>query len=266
MGKTAFFGAFAGVKVDGVVKAATEALVRWDPQGASEAQLRVMEQNLDVIGGEVASVSAQYTEAVTAYNAANALNTQRLRAAEIMQGKLAAASDDARPGLTLSLEKLVALAESSQTELTQYKEDKDSIASDLEELKESYDAAAKKRLAAKKQLEEAQRGMARAERDRERAEGQAEASRAAAGLAGGGDDLNIALNAMKSTTQKTNEAAEAARLKAAALRPVDVETEDANIASAMAEASGSADNHPLTLEERLAALKSSTSAQTSVAA
>jgi len=39
-----FLRNFAGVKADNAVQAGVEALVRWDPEGASEAELSTMEQ------------------------------------------------------------------------------------------------------------------------------------------------------------------------------------------------------------------------------
>ena len=49
-----FLRNFAGVKADNAVQAGVEALVRWDPEGASEAELRTMEQHLDDLGRQVA--------------------------------------------------------------------------------------------------------------------------------------------------------------------------------------------------------------------
>ena len=45
-----FLKNLAGVKMDKVAQAGIEALVRWDPKSASEAELRTMEQNLDALG------------------------------------------------------------------------------------------------------------------------------------------------------------------------------------------------------------------------
>ena len=47
-----FFRNFVGVKADDAVQAGVEALVRWDPEGASEAELRTMEQHLDDLGAK----------------------------------------------------------------------------------------------------------------------------------------------------------------------------------------------------------------------
>jgi hypothetical protein len=56
-----FIRNLAGVKTDQVVQAGVEALVRWDPQSASEAELRSMEQHLDELGQQV--LEKTYAEA-----------------------------------------------------------------------------------------------------------------------------------------------------------------------------------------------------------
>ena len=49
-----FFRNLVGVKRDQAVTSAVEAIVRWDPQSATEAELRTMEQHLDELGRQVA--------------------------------------------------------------------------------------------------------------------------------------------------------------------------------------------------------------------
>jgi len=56
----AFLKNLAGVKLDSAAQAGVEALVRWDPKSASEAELRTMEQNLDALGQEVALARQGY--------------------------------------------------------------------------------------------------------------------------------------------------------------------------------------------------------------
>ena len=50
-----------GVKTDQAMQAGIEALVRWDPQAATEAELRSMEQHLDELGLEVAKARTART-------------------------------------------------------------------------------------------------------------------------------------------------------------------------------------------------------------
>ena len=50
----AFVRNMIGVKSDQAVNSAIEAIVRWDPKSATEAELRTMEQHLDALGRQVA--------------------------------------------------------------------------------------------------------------------------------------------------------------------------------------------------------------------
>ena len=55
-----FVRTFLGVKTDQAVQAGVEALVRWDPQAATEAELRTMERHLDELGMQVAQARVAY--------------------------------------------------------------------------------------------------------------------------------------------------------------------------------------------------------------
>jgi uncharacterized protein YjiS (DUF1127 family) len=59
-----FIRNLVGVKTDRAVQASVEALVRWDPQAATEAELRTMEQHLDDLGLQVAQARASYSYCV----------------------------------------------------------------------------------------------------------------------------------------------------------------------------------------------------------
>src|SRR5438128_5886310 len=49
-----------GVKEDNAFQIALDAIVKWDPEGSSAAQLLTMEQNLDLIGRRVESARDAY--------------------------------------------------------------------------------------------------------------------------------------------------------------------------------------------------------------
>ena len=55
-----FMQNLVGVKFDKAAQAGVEALVRWDPKSASEAEMRTMEQHLDDLGREVAQARRSY--------------------------------------------------------------------------------------------------------------------------------------------------------------------------------------------------------------
>ena len=94
-----FLRNFVGIKTDNAVQAGVEALVRWDPQGASEAELRTMEQHLDELGQQVAAARQDYDRERQEAEQIEALSRQRMAAAEQLQGQIATEADPARRAL-----------------------------------------------------------------------------------------------------------------------------------------------------------------------
>lgn len=251
-----FLRHFAGVKTDQAMQAGLEALVRWDPKGATEAELRTMEQHLDDLGMEVAQARGAYDREQKEADAIRSLLNQRMAAAEMLQTQLSAEVDPIRKGqLEKSLSTLLDMLE----EMTPEVERETSEAADAKDflgmLEQTYADAGAKLKEARRQLERAERDLKRAEQQRELAERQAEAARRAAGLAGSTNSLNIALKAMNEAAAHDLAKADAAASKAKLLAPTRPEQDDPNIAAALAAASGKA---PLaqSASERLARLKS----------
>src|SRR3954465_10600439 len=91
-----FMANLVGVKFDKAAQAGIEALVRWDPKSASEAELRTMEQHLDALGREVALARQGYDKEKREANAVQALSSQRMAAAEHLQRQREAEADAGR--------------------------------------------------------------------------------------------------------------------------------------------------------------------------
>ena len=254
----AFISNLVGVKADRAVQAGVEALVRWDPESASEAELRTMEQHLDDLGRQVAAARQAYDRERREAEAIEALSRQRMAAAELLQGQIAAEGDPARrAGLERSLETLVSMLEQMAPELQREKQDAADAKDFLEMLEKTYAEAGGKLKQARSALERARRDMARAGQQRQSAEQQAEAARRAAGLSQATSSVTIALKAMQEAAARDLASADAAMAKAKLLRPTRPEQEDPNIAAALAAAAGKS-TAPKSLSERLLALKTQT--------
>lgn len=251
----AFINNLVGVKADRAVQAGLEAIVRWDPESASEAELRTMEQHLDDLGRQVAAARQSYDRERREADAIEALSRQRMAAAELLQNQITAESDPARQaGLERSLETLVKMLEEMAPELEREKQDAADAKEFLDLLEKTYAEAGGKLKQARSELDRARRDMARAGQQRQTAERQAEAARRAAGLTQATSSVTVALKAMQEAAAKDLASADAALAKAKLLRPTRPEQEDPNIASAMAAAAGKS-TAPKSLSERLAALK-----------
>jgi len=250
-----FIGNLLGVKTDQAVNAGVEALVRWDPQSATEAELRTMEQNLDDLGLQVARARQEYDREEKEAEAIQATSKQRMAAAEQLQAQVNAATDPAmKANLEKSLGILVDMLEKMQPDTDRETKQAADAKSFLEMLEGTYAEAGGKLKAARGALEQAQRDMARAAQEKQTAERQAEMARQAAGLTQSTSGLTIALKTMQDAAAKDLQSADAAAAKARLLRPSKPEQDDPNIAAALAAASG----HPVvgtSLADRLAALK-----------
>jgi chromosome segregation ATPase len=253
----AFVRNLVGVKTDQAVNAGVEALVRWDPKSATEAELRTMEQHLDELGQEVARARQSFDKEQHEADAINQLSHQRMAAAEALQKQVDAETDPARKAaLTKSAETLVSMLEQMAPDVDRETKDAADAHDFLTQLETAYNDAGSKLKAARSELDRAQRDMSRAEQQRDMAERQAESARRAAGLASTTSGLNIALKAMQDTASKDLASADAAKAKAKLLAPSAPETDDPNIAAALAAASGKT-LVPADLGGRLAALRAS---------
>jgi chromosome segregation ATPase len=244
-----------GVKMDQAVEAGIEALVRWDPKSASEAELRTMEQHLDELGREVALARQSFDRERKEADGIQLLSDQRMAAAEQLQRQTAAETDPTRKAaLEKSLSTLVTMLEQMAPDVAREKQDAVDAKEFMDMLTSTYAEAGGKLKSARSELERAQRDMGRAAQQREQAERQAEAARRSAGLASTTSSLTVALKAMQDNAARNLASADAAMSKARLLRPTKPEQDDPNIAAAMAAAQGQP-TAPRNLDERLAALR-----------
>src|SRR5215467_4032129 len=250
-----FLRNMVGVKTDKAMQAGVEALVRWDPQSASEAELRTMEQHLDDLGRQVAMARQSYDREQKEAEAIQALSQQRMAAAEQLQRQIAAEADPGRrAGLERSLGTLVTMLEQMAPEIERERKDAADAKDFLETLEKTYAEAGGKLRQGRSELERARRDMARAGQQRDMAERQAEAARRAAGLTSATSSMTVALKAMHDAAARDLASADAAAAKAKLLRPTQPEHDDPNIAAALAAASGKP-AAPQSLGDRLTALK-----------
>lgn len=245
-----------GVKTDQAVQGAVEALVRWDPASASEAELRRMEEYLDDLGLQVAQARATLTREKEESDAISRLSHQRMAAAEQLQRQIEAETDPARKAeVEKSLSTLVDLLEKMAPDVEREAQDAADAQDFLQMLEKTYAEAGAKLKSAKSELDRARRDMTRAEQQRQVAQQQAEAARQAAGLSGATSSLGVALKAMQDAAAKDLASADASRAKATLLKPTRPEEDDPNIKAALEQASG-AGPKPTTLGDRLQALRS----------
>ena len=148
-----FIRNLAGVKTDQAAQGALEALVRWDPKAATEAELRTMEEHLDDLGLQVAQARATYDRERHEADAIQQLSQQRMAAAEQLERQLGAETDPARKGaLESSLATLVEMLERMAPEVDRERQDAVDAQEFLEALERTYAEAGQKLRAARSEL------------------------------------------------------------------------------------------------------------------
>ena len=134
-----FLRNLAGVKVDKAAQAGIEALVRWDPKSASEAELRTMEQNLDALGSEVALARQGYDREKREADTIQALSHQRMAAAEQLQRQMDSESDPTgKAAVERSSTTLVGMLEQMTPEVEREKQDEVDAKDYLHMLEQTY--------------------------------------------------------------------------------------------------------------------------------
>lgn len=232
----------------------TQAVVAFDPETASEAQISLMEEELDKLGKRVGKAEMDVKKD---HDETQALLTQYdryLAAAERIEGQLEGAEEGQRSKLEESLEKLVSELERLNPEIERERREDQEAEVFATELRQAYDVAAEKLKKAQVQLKQAQRRMEQARMKKERALERAEGVRQAAGLSSSMGGLDTALNAMDKETEKAETTSRAAELKIGAFGQTEI-TDDPNIAAAL-EAADKPALPASSTRDRLSALRS----------
>ncbi len=236
----------------------TEAIVSWDPEAASQAEIETMIEDLDKITREAANARQTFQKEKQQADAVKANYDRHLQAAEILNQKLEAAktanNEAEAQSLSASLDKLLKQLETLRPEVEQEAKDAEDAKGVMEQLEEFARMAAEKLKTARSQLEAGKREMQRAELEKQRAQERASQAERLAGLKQETSNLGVALSAMNRQAEKARAEAEAAGMKATLLSP-EKSSEDKNIDEALKAVSGEKTEPQGSFADRLAALK-----------
>jgi hypothetical protein len=231
-------------------------IVNLDPETATEAQIDEFNKKLAVASEELAKAKVDYQKEQREAEEIAGLYNQRLKAAEILQTKLdAATSEQEKAALEASLGNLVTMIEGMTADVDREKQEAEDAKAIMDELLRFVEESAETLKHARQRLQQAQNEMKRAELEEKRAQQRAERIEVLAGIKKGGDSFNVALSAMEKKTQQARIKADGANTRAALLKPTEKEQGDANIKAALAEAEGKQLPSGMSASERLAALR-----------
>ncbi len=253
-----FLRSFGKEKLSQTGELLTQAIVSWDPETASEAEIQEMIRELDKITVEAGKAKAMFEKEKAESEAAIKNYDRHLAAAELLQKQYeeaqSAGDQNKAAELEQSLNKLLQKLEELQPEVEREKSEAEEARAYYEEIKQLAELTAHKVKTARAQLERAQRDMKMAEIERKRAADRALRSEQLAGLKKQSSSLGVALAAMNKKAEEARAAASASDMKAKLLSP-ERENQDKYIEGALKEASGEKPQADLSIAERLAALK-----------
>jgi chromosome segregation ATPase len=249
---------FLGVKGDQAAQGVVEALVRLDPDGASQADLRAMEDDLDVAGRAIAKLRADLAHEQQEFDAINKQYTELMAAAELLQKKVddPTAPEAQKPDVQKSLAKLLDRLEHTVPELDRDKKDVADTQALLAQAEDAYRQKAEALANAKQSLERAKHDLQHAKIEEERAAERARQAEVVAGIRRGSTNgLNVALDSLQKSAEQARQRAEANTMKATALGHAKDAAGDKNIAEALAQVRSGPGSQ--SLSDRLAALRRS---------
>ena len=250
-----FLSSFASTKVEDGARGLMSALVRIDPKAATEAELKVMEANVDKAGSLVRQFRQDFEREQAEAAAAEKRFSDLLAACEVLRTQIddPNTTEDRRNALTSSLERAVKKLEELEPEVTREREEAVSAQQVLEEADAQYKSLVEDMASARTRIANAMRDMQRAQIVEERAKTEAERAAQLAGLRSNrSDNLGSALTAFEQEAARARGHAEVLKTKAQILGKTT--DEDANLTAALAHVQTKA-LPGANVSDRLAALK-----------
>lgn len=230
----------------------SDAIIRFDPEGATEAAIAEMEENFDKVNREFSAAKRDWEKEDLEAQTIVSLNNRRLAAAEMLQKQLE--TDAANTEIQNGLGELVTALEEMADDVAREQEEAADAKAVMTELEAVTILYANKLKTARSSLEKARRDMASAERQKERAEDAADRAAILAGVKTTAGGLGTALDRMNTMAQEARGDADAATRKARLLAPTSVDTNTA-VAAALAAVNGDTPVGAQTVAQRLAALR-----------
>lgn len=233
------------------VAALNDAIVSFDPEGATEAAIDEMEENFDSINREFSKAKQEWAREQKEADVIVELRDKRMAAAEHIAGQLE--GDEGNTQLNDAMNKLLDSLEEMSDDIDREVEEALDAKEVMDELDLTVKMYADKLKSARSDLKKAANAMSKAKRQEERAEDKAARAAQQAGIKSSVGGLSSALESMNKQAQEAQAGADAAKRKAELLSTSSVEENDV-VAQAMAAVSGDAPK-ATSAKDRLAALR-----------
>lgn len=242
-------------KATAVLEEFTAAVVQFDPESASRAQISMMEEERKKLGMRVAEAEREVAREKRETLDLKQDYEEHLKAARILEARLADQKDAGETdALEASLAKVAGRLEEMNPEIVREEAEDREVEAWSRELRAAYDELGAKLRNAQGELTAARRQLDMATLQRERTMEEDRCAREVSGTTRSVHSMGVALNAMNRETAKVRHEMEV--LKASAdSTAADNFVGDPNIAEALAAARGKTAAARGSLLDRLAALK-----------
>lgn len=250
----ALFGLIKGVgkqKLRDASEELSRAIVSWDPEAASEAQLEEMDEKFRQLSLKVEKARQDYQKENTEAVEIQKSYDRKKKAALLLQEDLTKLEGDAKLQTESALVELVSELEELKPEVEQEQREAEEAKQWLEELEGDLRIFADKLKTARKKLNSAIKNMDRANRQKEKAEEKARQASERAGIRKQADAFDNVLGVMDNVVSKAQAEAQAADNRSKLLSKTKVE-DNSVVADALSRVNGDAPKK--SVGDRLASL------------
>lgn len=230
------------------------AVVKFDPEAASQAQIATMESELNRLGNRLVEAEAELKREHQETQALKKNYDEYFQAAQLLESKLNSETDPSKSAeMEASLGKIIGELERLKPEIEREELEDQQVEAWRSELRSAFEELAGKIRSTHSDLKTARREVDMARLQKERAREQDRRAREAAGLSTSLSSLSVALQAMNQETARVRTETEALKLKAGVMQSSPMDG-DSNVAAVLAEVRGQPAADRGTLSKRLSAL------------
>ena len=248
-----FVKGYAKAKSQSAGTSLIQTIVSWDPEGASEADILAMSEDLDKLVEEAAKASEEAEREQRRSDEIKDLYNKRLAGVEVLEARKEGASAEEAAQIDAVINEELTKLEEMLPEIEREEAKAKEALEYKKELDEMCQAAADKLKQARAQLTKARRDMERAKLREKRAEEKAKKAAILAGITKDVSRMSSALSTMTAEAEAANARAEAKNMKTRLLKTNNSSSD--LMEEAMKEASRSSDTQKRSAAERLAALR-----------
>ncbi len=197
------FGKTAAVKAEQGMKSVTTALASMDPEAVSQAQIKIMDDKMQVLREKLVKAQRAYDKDIEETAAWEKKAGDIRKALQILKGQVESSVDEATKAAIMDkARRLAAQLQNAQSEIEREKGEDAEKKTILDQVQGIYEQVKEKRDTMHGSLEKAKQRMESAQLRAEAAKMREQEQKELRGLAGGFDEMGIAMDAMNQAAEK----------------------------------------------------------------